>query len=378
MTEAAAAPRPWSQGSVLCAGLALMVWSVTARPGGAGLHGRGLQVSFALAAASVSWLAWVLVGPRGDPSLFRVFSASTAFSGSVLLILHPALAVYWFTFWPCVSAGAHLAGRAGAGVTGGSVAILAAGYLDHRGTVLAGFAAVAFIGYVLGRNRKLYIDAAREATLAADERERAAMLAERARIARELHDVLAHSLTGVSLQIESAAAVLEATEDTDRALSHLERAGRLVRTGQQEAVAAVRTLREGEVVLHTLVEELIDAGPGRAGAARLTVTGTPGPLDGASALALYRVVQEALTNAAKHAPGREVRVDLVHADGEVTVRVHNETSPAAPEAVGGGHGLLGMGERMAAVGGTLAAGRTDDGWRVEARVPVRAGVRGGV
>ncbi|WP_169797053.1 sensor histidine kinase [Streptacidiphilus griseoplanus] len=350
---------------------------MTARPGGAGLHGRGLQISLALTAASVGWLAWLLVGPQGDASLFRVLSAVTAFSGSALLLLHPALAVFWFTFWPCVSAGAHLPERAGAAVTGGSVVILAAGYLDHRGTVLAGFAAVTLIGYVLGRNRKLHIDAARGATLAADERERAAMLAERARIARELHDVLAHSLTGVSLQIESAAAALEAGEDTGRALEHLSRAGQLVRTGRQEAVAAVRTLREGEVALHTMIEELIDTHRGRAYAARFSVAGTPGPLDGAAALALYRVVQEALTNAARHAPGKDVRVDLAYAEGEIAVRVGNATSPAASGAAGGGHGLLGMGERMAAVGGTLTAGRIDGRWRVEARVPVRATVRAG-
>jgi signal transduction histidine kinase len=219
----------------------------------------------------------------------------------------------------------------GAVITGASVVIVAAGAVTQRGGVLGAFAAAAFVGYVLGRNRRHYIGEAAAATLAAAERERAATLAERGRIARELHDVLGYSLTGVSLQIESAAAALETTADPKRALSHLDRAGSLVRAGQQEAVDAVRTLREEDAEVDAMVSGLITTQADSGRAVSYTVTGTARPLHAAPALALYRVTQEALTNAAKHAPGQPVEVRLSYTGAAVAVCVLNDM----PEAVAG-------------------------------------------
>jgi signal transduction histidine kinase len=362
------AGRAWFQRSVLLAGLAAMVWAMTTHAGAAGLHGQGLRISIVLAVASLSWLAWVLLGPHGNTPLLQVLTACTAIAGSALLLLYPGLTVYWFTFWACVSAGINFSLPVGAAITSGSAAILIAGYADHRGTILGAFAATAFVGYVLGRNRKDYVGQAREATLTADTREREATIAERGRIARELHDVLGHSLTGVSLQIESAAAALETTADADQALSHLEHAGKLVRTGQEEAVAAVRTLREGEVAVHTMIESLVGMHRASGARIRLTVTGSPRPLAGATALALYRVAQEALTNAAKHARGEAVEVGLCYTAKTLTVCVANDTGDRAHDTVSGGHGLVGMSERMSAVGGALNAGRIGTRWLVEAQV----------
>lgn len=246
--------------------------------------------------------------------------------------------------------------------------ILIVGFAANRGTILGAFAAAAFVGYMLGRNRRQYLGIASEATLAATDRERQATLAERDRIARELHDVLGHSLTGVSLQIESAAAALESAADTDRALTHLEQAGKLVRTGQQEAAAAVRTLQDSEFAVHTGIQQLVAMRRADGAPASCAVTGTPRPLNAATTLALYRVTQEALTNAAKHAPGEPVEVRLTYEQDAVTVRVVNRIGASPRGAVSSGLGIPGMRERVAAVGGTLEAGRVDGRWQVVARV----------
>jgi signal transduction histidine kinase len=341
----------------LGAGLAAMVWAMTTHRGGAGLHGSGLHISVALAVASACWLGWIALGPHGDTLALRSLTACTAISGAVLLLLYPSLAVYWFTFWACVNAGLNFADRVAVPITAASAAILVGGYLTHRGTILAAFAAVAFVGYTLGRERRRYLAEARAATLA-----------ERGRIARELHDVIGHSLTGVSLQIESGAAALEAAADSDRALTHLEQAGRLVRTGHQEAVAAVRTLREGQVAMHAMLAGLIESHRAAGGHAQLSVTGMPRALDAAPALALYRVTQEALTNAARHAPAKLAHVQVGYGDSELTVSVVNDIGCASPATLSGGYGLPGMRERMAEAGGTLSAGQAGDQWRVEARV----------
>jgi signal transduction histidine kinase len=374
--------RLWYERAVLLAGLSAMLAAMIATHGALSVHGAGLRVAIALAVASACWLAWVLTGPRGDTTLLRVLTACTAVSGSVLLLIYPSLAVYWFTFWGCFNAGVCFPTAVGAAITGGSAAILVAGWLDQRGTILAAFAAVAFVGYVIGRNRRKYVGLASMATASADEREREAARAERERIARELHDVLGHSLTGVSLHIESAAAVLETSADADRALSYLDNAGKLVRTGQQEADAAVRTLRAGQVAVNAMIEGLIDMQSGGGARVQFTATGIPRPLDADPALALYRVTQEALTNAAKHAPGELVLVELSYTADVVKVCVVNDTGGGATDSgpgctdngraafdpSTGGHGLLGMRERIAAVGGTLRAGRVGTRWQVEAQV----------
>jgi signal transduction histidine kinase len=360
--------RLWLQRTVLLAALALMVVVMALNPGAIGLRGTALATLIALAVAGVSWLAWVLAGPHGDSPALLALTLCTGVSGSVLLVLYPSLAVYWFAFWACFSAGANFSTRAGLIVTAASAAVLATGFASHQGTILGAFAAGVIVSYVFGRNRKESLGLASRAALAADTREREATLAERERIARELHDVLGHALASLSLQIESAAAALEATADAQSALSHLDRAGELIRSGQEEATAAVLTLREGEITVHTMVEGLVEAHRGAGGRARFACTGVPRPLDAGRALALYRVTQEALTNAVKHAPGTEADVAVSYGADSIAVQVANELGAGNPHAASGGHGIPGMHERMVAAGGCLLAGPCDSRWRVEARL----------
>jgi len=140
-----------------------------------------------------------------------------------------------------------------------------------------------------------------------------------------------------------------------------------VRDGLDEARGAVAALREDLPPLDERLAKL--AGERHAG---IQVEGLPRELAADVALALYRVAQEALTNAAKHAPGAPVTVQLDYQEKEVNLLVSNPpppSPPVAPDNSGGGYGLQGIRERILLVGGRVEAGPAGGGWRVEAAVP---------
>jgi signal transduction histidine kinase len=205
---------------------------------------------------------------------------------------------------------------------------------------------------------------------------RAAALAERARIARELHDVLAHSLGALGVQLEVAEAQL--TEEGDRAgaAARIRRARRLAGDGLVEARAAVAALRADVPPLPEALAELV-AGHRADHPAPVTLhtEGGPRALPSGAEVSLLRVAREALTNAARHAPGRPVSVLLDYRGPGVRLTVDNPLPP--PTVAGcvdtapgsGGHGLTGARERIALVGGDLTAGVAADRWRVSATVP---------
>ncbi len=200
---------------------------------------------------------------------------------------------------------------------------------------------------------------------------RASGLAERQRLAREMHDVLAHSLSGLILQLEGARMLAAGDPSDPRLPRAIDRAHHLGRTGLDEARRAIETLRDDEL-----------PGPERIAAlaaaferdhdvpCRLTVTGDAPPLGSEARLALYRVAQEALTNITKHARPERVELHLAYRPGGARLTVEDVgagPSPARPD--GNGYGLTGMRERAELLGGTLAAGPTDRGFRVELEVP---------
>ncbi|MEU4602268.1 histidine kinase [Kribbella sp. NPDC023972] len=200
---------------------------------------------------------------------------------------------------------------------------------------------------------------------AQSEHARAAALEERGRIARDLHDVLAHSLGALSVQLELAEALLDERGDKAAALQHIRRSRRLAVQGLSEARNAVVALRADEVP--DLPEALAAlAGQHEADhgvAVRLRVEGTAAPLDSGVTVALLNAAREALTNAARHAPGQRIRVELSYQNG-VRLAVRNKGVTA-----GEGFGLAGMRERLALVGGTSTAGPDGDDWLVVADVP---------
>ncbi|MFK3983519.1 sensor histidine kinase [Micromonospora sp. NPDC050397] len=211
--------------------------------------------------------------------------------------------------------------------------------------------------------------------LAQREQARAAALDERARIARELHDVLAHSLGALGVQLEVAEALLTDRGDVEGAAVRVRRARRLAAEGLVEARAAVAALRADVPPLTTALSDLVTAyRQDHQVPVDFRTEGTPRPLAPAAEVSLLGTAREALTNAAKHAPGGPVTVALHFRPEEVRLQVCNGPGRATPaEAVRvNGYGLTGSRERIALVGGTLTAGdpgHPGGGWQVDVRVP---------
>jgi signal transduction histidine kinase len=203
-------------------------------------------------------------------------------------------------------------------------------------------------------------------------REETAVLGERQRLARELHDVLAHTLSGLAVQLEGARLLAERTGADPRLADQVTAAQRLAKEGMANAKRAVATLRgealPGPADLPALVEQTRLTGL----PVTLTVTGNPRPLPGESGLAVYRAVQEALTNTAKYA-GRGARADiaLTWADDVLTVQVADAGGDRVPAGLpSGGYGLAGLAERTALAGGRLDTGPTTNGWQLTLTLPI--------
>ncbi|TDD46242.1 sensor histidine kinase [Kribbella antibiotica] len=204
---------------------------------------------------------------------------------------------------------------------------------------------------------------------ALEEHGRAAALAERARIARDVHDVLAHSLAGLSLNLQGARLMLVRDGASAEAIDQVTRAQGLAADGLAEARRAVAALREDSVPDERALADLVTAYRLEAGvAASFEVIGTARELPAEVMSALYRTLQEALANTRKHAVGAPVVVTLSYGD-VVRLTVVDRPGRRPDRAAAGGYGLLGMRERAELLGGSLAAGPTADGWSVELKVP---------
>ncbi len=240
------------------------------------------------------------------------------------------------------------------------------------------FVAAWIAGFAL-RAREDQVTAAEvRAVRAEDERESAARVAvaeERARIARELHDVVAHAVSVMVLQVGAVRHKLPDTLAEDReALRSVERAGRTALTEMRRLLAAMRR-EEDEVEfvpqpgldgLHSLLDEV-----GRAGLpARLHVEGEPFQLPRGVDLSAYRIVQEGLTNALKHAVGSDADVTVRYRPDEVEIEVRDNGGGVA-KSDGLGHGLVGVRERVKIYGGEMSAGTAPEGGFVlTTRLPV--------
>ena len=201
--------------------------------------------------------------------------------------------------------------------------------------------------------------------------ERAA-LTERARIAREIHDVLAHTLSSLAVQLEGTRMLLEQRPGDPAALGAVERAHRLASEGLAEARRAIGALRgdslPGANGLPRLVEEF---GEATGTPSHFDVSGEPIALGAEAQLALYRTAQEALTNVRKHARNvSSVDVCLRYSEDGAELLVEDAAPHVATNgAASGGYGLVGMRERAELVGGTLEAGPMPSGFRVRLWLP---------
>jgi signal transduction histidine kinase len=205
-----------------------------------------------------------------------------------------------------------------------------------------------------------------------------AVAEERRRMARELHDVAGHTLAAVMLHVTGARHVLDRDPaEAERALTDAETVGRSGLDQIRAAVAALRTDERGtDPALATSADiPALVADYERAGL-EVAVSIDPALAElagGPVGTALHRIVQEALVNVTRHAPGNAVEVRAEVADGDVHVSVTDRGRRADPnpDPAGGHFGLLGMGERARALGGSFHAGATSDGWRVTATIPVQ-------
>lgn len=215
------------------------------------------------------------------------------------------------------------------------------------------------------------LSAAEFAERAARAEAQAAVLTERSRIARDVHDVLAHSLAGINMQLELADALLD-TGDLNKVRAATAKAHSMVKDSLQQAQWTVHALREDALPLVGSLTAMLESS-GRRDALR--ITGTVREVPAPVAQNLLRIAQEALTNAARHAPGGEVRVELTFAASATALSIRNRpaTRTVTP-GPGSGMGLIGMRERVALLGGTITAGPITEGpdqggWQVEAVIP---------
>jgi signal transduction histidine kinase len=203
-----------------------------------------------------------------------------------------------------------------------------------------------------------------------------AAMGERARIARDLHDVVAHHVSAIAVQAESARLTTDGLPDEGRA--HFETIGQTARDALTEMRRLLGVLREDANAEATRdpqpslarLNDLVETARAAGTPVTLTLAGTVAPLPTGVDLCAYRILQEALTNVRRHAPGAAVDVELTYTPDALHLRVRDHgPGPAGPDP--DGHGLLGMRERAIMVGGTLAAGPAEGGgFAVDAVLPV--------
>jgi signal transduction histidine kinase len=288
-----------------------------------------------------------------------------------------------FVIMAVIAAAADPARLAGWAISAtAAVAILVGLILFDAGTGnLLDYGLVLLVSVIGGRHRRSYrIQAQQSAAMVAQleqlraEQHRVAVLDERNRIAREIHDVLAHSLGALGIHLQVVRAVLTEQHDAERAATLLDQAQRMAGDGLVETRRAVEALRGDDTRLDQQITALIEVHRGRHRASvDFAVDGEPATLPPEATIALIRTAQEALVNTAKHAPHQPIRVRLSYDADQVRLRIENALPEAAVgttfSSVNGGYGLTGMRERLLLINGTLTTGSDDRNWTVAARVP---------
>ncbi|MFC0545361.1 sensor histidine kinase [Kutzneria chonburiensis] len=315
-----------------------------------------------------------------SPLVLQVGLLAVTLASSGILLLHPNGVVYALPFWTARLAVRYRGPRPfsyiviGLSMLGGALPQLVRDFqwLAGLGIALGVLALVLLTANRQGREERLeqaeLLVARRQQVI--EEHARAAALAERARIAREVHDVLAHSLAGLSLTLQGTRLMLQRDNASQEVIDQVTKAQRLAADGLAEARRAVAALREDKVPDARAIADLVTAFRLESGAAaELVVNGEPRDLPAEAAAALYRTAQEALTNARKHAPGAPVEAVLDFEDGRTVLTVTDHPGKPPAHATNGGYGLLGMRERAELIGGELETGPMEDGWRVRLVVP---------
>jgi len=322
----------------------------------------------------------VLIWRRRYPLAVLTVSTAAVVAYSLLgyvngaAMLLPPVAVYAVASWlslrqATVAALASLAVLMGATAIGNPFGRTGGGFVLFPGLVAA-----AFLGGIAAANRRAYVDSIR-ARAETDARQR--VDEERLRIARELHDVVAHTMATINVQAGVAAHVM--ADRPDAAAEALQVIKKSSKEGLRELRAILDVLRQADEAEPTQPTPGLDqvtglvTGATQAGlATSLSTTGRPRPLPAEVDLAAYRIIQESLTNAVRHAGPATATVSLSYGDTELRIEIaDNGLGAPAGASEGSGHGLIGMRERASSVGGTVEAGpRPRGGFLVAARLPI--------
>ena len=386
--------RPWAQrwgdwvvALALAAEVEFELWAHA--PAGLVVTGgrAPLAVLFGLVTVPLAW--------RRRAPVAVLFVATCALVVVAFLIRHSGgvpLGVFLALIVAFYSLGAHCQERRALRVGAGVLATIAAVDLTRGGVFEAHgarpaawlvFAVAWLVGRDFHRRRRevsLLRDRATRLEREREERARTAVAEERGRIARELHDVVAHSVSVMVVQaqagprllgdVEQARGVFRAIEASGReALVELRRLLGILRTGDEQLAIGPQP---GLGSLRSLVEQVREAGL----PVELRVEGEPVQLPPGVDLSAYRIVQEALTNTLKHAGRAQATIVLRYEQAALELEISDNGAGTSAAMNGSGHGLIGMRERVALYGGVLETGAADSGgYHVRARLPLAGGAR---
>jgi signal transduction histidine kinase len=342
-------------------------------PGG---HGRDLVILVALVVTIAAQVAAVAAPHRN--ATVRV--AIEALGCGILVGYDPGVAAALLLFVGLDSAESLPPATAGYLATVAVVTTPLATLAASNPSADGAYGLVAIGGFLLGTTIRQSALRAEQAELrladmerAEIERSKAAQLVERAEAAREIHDILAHNLGALIVQLDAVNALMESDEPNLEAIRPVLRdAHQHAVDGLAEARDAVSSLREDIKPLEISMRQLTEANPG----ASLEISGKPRPVPADVAFMVRRIVQEAITNAAKHAPGSPVAVQVDFQPSSLDVSVTDDGRPPDVEpsvlaGTGGGYGLEGMRERAELIGARLSAGPHGRGWQVHLSIPYR-------
>jgi signal transduction histidine kinase len=349
-------PVPGLHGKALAVTLALCVFAATLLVAiGDGFPERSLELQAAtiaaMGAAGVTIAGLQLKGATGVAAGVAVFMAVTRLPLGVGVAIGGAVTI-------ALAAVTAIAGSSSSAVAAGTLV-----------TVLLGVVAQFLKQSRQSQDQTELLLAQLED--AREEQARAAAIAERGRIASELHDVLAHSLSGAAIQLQGARKLADREHATPPLSNAIDRASELVKGGLANARQAVGALRGDALPTIAQLPLLIDSYRTDMNLdVTLRIEGDARTLPAEPSLALYRGAQEALTNVSRYAQSACTTVVLRYEHDRTRLSVSNGPSATPPRhGMGGGRGLDGLRERIERAGGAMSAGPTAEGWRVEIEVP---------
>nr|WP_234330282.1 histidine kinase [Streptomyces acidiscabies] len=354
--------------------------ALTIRP--MGVSGQGLLVAVLFVLNSAALLARGLPQDKVPPRAAVVWLSLGVLAAAALIGASRSGTGYLFAFFLSGHIGYRLPARQAAvlalacGLLCGGVLYFEIGPGHHLlpwavGLTTGAPVLIGMLNRVQHRAVAAALSAAESAERAARAEARTAVLTERGRIARDVHDVLAHTLAGINMQLELADALLD-TGDLEKVRAANDKAHSLVKESLKQAQWTVHALREDALPLVETLTAMIESSGHRDA---LTLHGTPVDVPARVTQNLLRIAQESLTNAARHAPGGAVRVELAFAASATALTIRNRPATRTVDAgAGSGMGLIGMRERVALLGGTLTAGPVTEGperggWQVKAEIP---------